>query len=208
MAEATPASSRKPPEDPGSAQEDLREVPQPFPAGPFRAQRGRPGMRLPALPGGDGVQGLMMAASQRTVDILDAVAAAAGASTRPRRCTCSSTPTCWTWPRPPPPCATGTTTPARVSYVIDRNVNYTDVCNVYCTFCAFYHKPGDARGYVLTWDQLRRKAEETRAVGGTGFLIQGGVNPDLPWELLPGAGVLPARAWASGCTASRRWRSR
>ena len=72
--------------------------------------------------------------------------------------------------------------PARVSYVIDRNVNYTDVCNVYCTFCAFYHKPGDARGYVLTREQLRQKAEETKAVGGTGFLIQGGVNPDLPWD--------------------------
>jgi cyclic dehypoxanthinyl futalosine synthase len=72
--------------------------------------------------------------------------------------------------------------PVRVSYVIDRNVNYTDVCNVYCTFCAFYHKPGDARGYLLSWDQLRRKAEETKAVGGTGFLIQGGVNPDLPWD--------------------------
>ena len=72
--------------------------------------------------------------------------------------------------------------PGRVSYVIDRNVNYTDVCNVYCTFCAFYHKPGDAKGYVLSWDQLRRKAEETKAVGGTGFLLQGGVNPDLPWS--------------------------
>ena len=72
--------------------------------------------------------------------------------------------------------------PLRVSYVIDRNVNYTDVCNVYCTFCAFYHKPGDSRGYLLTREQLRRKAEETLAVGGTGFLIQGGVNPDLPWS--------------------------
>jgi cyclic dehypoxanthinyl futalosine synthase len=72
--------------------------------------------------------------------------------------------------------------PGRVSYVIDRNVNYTDVCNIYCTFCAFYHKPGDKRGYVLTKEQLQAKAEETRAVGGTGFLIQGGVNPDLPWD--------------------------
>ncbi len=72
--------------------------------------------------------------------------------------------------------------PGRVSYVIDRNVNYTDVCNVYCTFCAFYHKPGDSRGYVLTRDQLKQKAEETRALGGTGFLLQGGVNPDLPWS--------------------------
>jgi len=72
--------------------------------------------------------------------------------------------------------------PARVSFIIDRNVNYTDVCNVYCTFCAFYHKPGDPRGYVLTKEQLRQKAEETKALGGTGFLLQGGVNPDLPWD--------------------------
>jgi len=72
--------------------------------------------------------------------------------------------------------------PARVSFVVDRNVNYTDVCNVYCTFCAFYHKPGSREGYVLTREQLRQKAEETQAVGGTGFLLQGGVNPDLPWS--------------------------
>ena len=71
---------------------------------------------------------------------------------------------------------------ARVSFVVDRNVNYTDICNVYCTFCAFYHKPGAREGYVLTRDQLRQKAEETLAVGGTGFLLQGGVNPDLPWS--------------------------
>jgi len=72
--------------------------------------------------------------------------------------------------------------PSKVSYVVDRNVNYTDVCNVYCTFCAFYHKPGDTRGYVLTKDQLKQKAQETQAIGGTGFLLQGGVNPDLPWD--------------------------
>jgi len=72
--------------------------------------------------------------------------------------------------------------PSRVSYVVDRNVNYTDICNVYCTFCAFYHRPGDAKGYVLTGEQLKQKAEETKALGGTGFLLQGGVNPDLPWS--------------------------
>ncbi len=72
--------------------------------------------------------------------------------------------------------------PPRASFVVDRNVNYTDVCNVYCTFCAFYHKPGDTRGYVLTREQLKQKAEETQALGGTGFLLQGGVNPDLPWD--------------------------
>lgn len=63
--------------------------------------------------------------------------------------------------------------PARVSYIIDRNVNYTDVCQIYCTFCAFYHKPGDKRGYVLTKEQVKQKAEETKALGGTGFLMQG-----------------------------------
>jgi len=72
--------------------------------------------------------------------------------------------------------------PDRVSYVVDRNVNYTDICNVYCTFCAFYHRPGDSKGYVLTREQLQKKAEETKALGGTGFLLQGGVNPDLPWD--------------------------
>lgn len=72
--------------------------------------------------------------------------------------------------------------PGRVSYVVDRNVNYTDICNVYCTFCAFYHRPGSPKGYVLSPEELRRKAEETLAVGGTGFLLQGGVNPDLPWS--------------------------
>jgi cyclic dehypoxanthinyl futalosine synthase len=72
--------------------------------------------------------------------------------------------------------------PELVSYVVDRNVNYTDVCNVYCTFCAFYRRPGDPRGYVLSPEELRVKAEETKAVGGTGFLLQGGVNPDLPWN--------------------------
>jgi cyclic dehypoxanthinyl futalosine synthase len=72
--------------------------------------------------------------------------------------------------------------PSKVSYVVDRNVNYTDICNVYCTFCAFYHRPGDSRGYVLTREQLQQKAEETLALGGSGFLLQGGVNPDLPWD--------------------------
>lgn len=72
--------------------------------------------------------------------------------------------------------------PGRVSYVVDRNVNYTDICNVYCTFCAFYHRPGDSRGYVLSPQELRAKAEETKAAGGTGFLLQGGVNPDLSWD--------------------------
>ncbi len=72
--------------------------------------------------------------------------------------------------------------PDRVSYVIDRNVNYTDICDISCTFCAFHRRPGDPEGYVLTREELRTKAEETLALGGTGFLLQGGVNPDLPWR--------------------------
>lgn len=72
--------------------------------------------------------------------------------------------------------------PRKVSYVIDRNVNYTNICNVHCTFCAFYRKVGDPEGYVLTKEELRKKVEETKQVGGTGFLLQGGVNPELPWE--------------------------
>lgn len=71
---------------------------------------------------------------------------------------------------------------ARVSYVVDRNVNYTDICNINCTFCAFHRAQGDPESYVLDREQLRQKAEETKAIGGTGFLLQGGVNPDLPWS--------------------------
>jgi len=72
--------------------------------------------------------------------------------------------------------------PSRVSFVIDRNVNYTNICNVHCTFCAFHRNSGDADSYVLTYDELRQKALETKEVGGTGFLLQGGANPELPWD--------------------------
>lgn len=72
--------------------------------------------------------------------------------------------------------------PDLVSFVVDRNVNYTNICTVHCTFCAFYRRSGHPDAYVLSKEELRRKAEETLAVGGTGFLLQGGVNPELPWE--------------------------
>jgi len=71
--------------------------------------------------------------------------------------------------------------PASVSYVVDRNVNYTNICRVHCTFCAFYRRVGDPDAYLLSKDELTSKALETKAVGGTGFLLQGGVNPSLPW---------------------------
>ncbi len=67
-----------------------------------------------------------------------------------------------------------------VTYIIDRNVNYTNVCVAKCTFCAFYRPVGSADGYVLGFDELFRKIDETIAVGGVQLLLQGGHNPDLP----------------------------
>ncbi len=66
-----------------------------------------------------------------------------------------------------------------VTYVVDRNINYTNVCGSGCLFCAFYKKPGDPDGYVLSWDELDRKIEETVALGGRQVLLQGGLNPEL-----------------------------
>jgi len=67
-----------------------------------------------------------------------------------------------------------------VSYIIDRNVNYTNVCVAKCNFCAFYRPVGSSEGYVLGFDEIFRKIDETIAVGGNQFLLQGGHNPDLP----------------------------
>jgi cyclic dehypoxanthinyl futalosine synthase len=67
-----------------------------------------------------------------------------------------------------------------VTYIIDRNVNYTNVCVAKCNFCAFYREVGSPEGYVLGFDELFRKIDETIAVGGVQLLLQGGHNPDLP----------------------------
>ncbi|MGC2322575.1 MAG: cyclic dehypoxanthinyl futalosine synthase [Terriglobales bacterium] len=72
-----------------------------------------------------------------------------------------------------------------VTYVIDRNINYTNLCTEYCTFCAFYAPvkgPGRAKGYVLDNEIIYDKIRETVDLGGTGVLMQGGLNPDLPFE--------------------------
>ncbi len=69
-----------------------------------------------------------------------------------------------------------------VTYIIDRNVNYTNVCVARCNFCAFYRPVGAADGYVLGFDEIFRKIDETIAVGGEQLLLQGGHNPDLPLE--------------------------
>ncbi len=67
-----------------------------------------------------------------------------------------------------------------VTYLIDRNVNYTNVCVARCNFCAFYREVGHGEGYVLGFDEIFRKIEETRELGGVQLLLQGGHNPDLP----------------------------
>jgi cyclic dehypoxanthinyl futalosine synthase len=67
-----------------------------------------------------------------------------------------------------------------VTYIIDRNVNYTNVCVAECNFCAFYRPVGSAEGYVLGFEEIFRKIDETIAVGGVQLLLQGGHNPDLP----------------------------
>jgi len=66
-----------------------------------------------------------------------------------------------------------------VTYIVDRNVNYTNVCNVYCKFCAFYRVEKDDDAYVITFDEMDRKIEETIALGGTQILMQGGHHPKL-----------------------------
>jgi len=66
-----------------------------------------------------------------------------------------------------------------VTYNVDRNVNYTNVCNVYCKFCAFYRTAQDDDAYVITFDELDKKIEETLALGGTQMLMQGGHHPKL-----------------------------
>ncbi len=72
-----------------------------------------------------------------------------------------------------------------VTYIVDRNVNYTNVCNVYCKFCAFYRVEKDDDAYVITHDEMDRKIEETIALGGTQILMQGGHHPklSLQWYL-------------------------
>ena len=69
-----------------------------------------------------------------------------------------------------------------VSYQIDRNINYTNFCTEYCSFCNFYRPPQSAEGYVLSHEVIFQKIRETIALGGTGILMQGGLHPDLKIE--------------------------
>ena len=69
-----------------------------------------------------------------------------------------------------------------VTYIVDRNINYTNVCNVYCKFCAFYRTEKDDDHYVITFEQLDQKLDELCTVGGVQILMQGGHHPKLGFE--------------------------
>ena len=69
-----------------------------------------------------------------------------------------------------------------VTYVVDRNINYTDICVSACKFCAFFKAPEDKDGSLLTFDELEEKIRETKELGGTQILLQGGLHPDKPFE--------------------------
>ncbi|MEW5746820.1 MAG: cyclic dehypoxanthinyl futalosine synthase [Nitrospirota bacterium] len=66
-----------------------------------------------------------------------------------------------------------------VTFIVDRNINYTNVCINKCTFCAFYREAGSADAYILSHDEIFRKIDETVSLGGTQILLQGGLHPDL-----------------------------
>ena len=69
--------------------------------------------------------------------------------------------------------------PRIVTYQIDRNINYTNFCTEYCSFCAFYRPLGAKDGYILPFEEIYAKIDEMLELGGTGVLLQGGLHPDL-----------------------------
>ncbi len=69
-----------------------------------------------------------------------------------------------------------------VTYIVDRNINYTNVCVADCKFCAFYRRPKHAEGYVLSFEEIGKKIEETKELGGVQILLQGGHNPYIPFD--------------------------
>jgi cyclic dehypoxanthinyl futalosine synthase len=74
------------------------------------------------------------------------------------------------------------TNPRVATYQIDRNINYTNFCTEYCSFCAFYRPLGSREGYLLSFESIYQKIEEMIELGGTGILLQGGLHPDLRIE--------------------------
>lgn len=69
-----------------------------------------------------------------------------------------------------------------VTYIVDRNINYTNVCVADCKFCAFYRRPKHADGYVLSFEEIGRKIDEAKRLGAVQILMQGGHNPYIPFE--------------------------
>ncbi len=72
--------------------------------------------------------------------------------------------------------------PDKVSFCIDRNINYTNICESKCRFCAFYRLKEDSEAYVLSADDISEKVEEAASLGATQIMLQGGLNPDLKIE--------------------------
>ena len=91
--------------------------------------------------------------------------------------------------------------PRVATYQIDRNINYTNFCTEYCSFCAFYRPMGAKDGYVLSFETIAEKIEETIALGGTGILMQGGLNPDLPLVVLRESAALHQAALPAPASA-------
>src|SRR5437879_1280822 len=77
------------------------------------------------------------------------------------------------------------TNPQIVTYVIDTNPNYTNVCTVDCHFCAFYRKVGHAEGYTYDVEGVMKMMAAADRLGATTVLLQGGLNPAIPWEFYP-----------------------
>lgn len=73
-----------------------------------------------------------------------------------------------------------------VTYLVDRNINYTNVCTTNCTFCGFYRPPGHKDSYVQSYEEIGARVEQLVQVGGTRILMQGGHNPDLPFSYYTG----------------------
>ncbi len=72
--------------------------------------------------------------------------------------------------------------PSQVTYLVDRNINYTNVCTINCQFCSFYRPPGHDETYTQTFEEISGRISALEEIGGARILMQGGVNPDLPFE--------------------------
>ena len=96
-----------------------------------------------------------------------------------------------------------------VTYVVNRNINFTNVCYVGCRFCAFAQRRTDADAYSLSLEQVADRAEEAWELGATEVCMQGGIDPELPGHGVLRPGPRGEAAGARTCTSTRspRWRS-